>query len=129
MEKTMILTFNHKLRIAEHFNAGEFAQPDETAIMVDKELIKILEKVRKHFGRPVYVTSGNRNKAHNLKAGGEPDSMHLLGIAADFKVMGIPAKEVYNYIDSQYPYTLGLGLYPSWVHMDTRFAKARWEGK
>lgn len=128
MEKTMLLTFNRKLRIAEHFNAGEFAEPDETAIIIDKELVKILEQVRKHFGRPVYVTSGNRNKAHNLKIGGEPDSMHLLGIAADIKVMGITAKEVYNYINSQYPYTLGLGLYSSWVHVDTRFAKARWEG-
>ncbi len=128
MEKTMILTFNQKLRIAEHFTAGEFKCFDETSIFIDKELVKILEQVRRHFNRPVRVTSGYRTKAHNLRVGGEPDSMHLLGIAADIKVDKVKPTEIYEYLDNQYPYTLGLGIYDSWVHVDTRFTKARWEG-
>lgn len=123
----MISTFDQKLKVSEHFRAGEFACTEEDAIFIDEELVRILEQVRQHFGRPVIITSGYRNKAHNLKVGGVTDSMHKLGMAADFRVMGTEATEVYDYLNQQYPYTLGIGKYPNWVHLDTRFKKSRWE--
>lgn len=124
----MIVTFDRNLKVSEHFRAGEFACTEEDAIFVDEELVKILEQVRQHFGRPVIISSGYRNKAHNLKVGGTADSMHKLGMAADFRVMGTSATKVYDYLNQQYPYTLGIGIYSNWVHLDTRFKKSRWEG-
>lgn len=127
MNRKMIVTFDRNLKITEHFRAGEFACMDEDTIFVDEELVRILEQVRQHFGRPVIITSGYRNKAYNLRVGGVADSMHKLGMAADFRVMGTKATEVYDYLNQQYPYTLGIGIYSNWLHVDTRLKKSRWE--
>lgn len=87
---------------------------------MDKETLEVLEDVRAHFGKPVVITSGCRCAKYNERVGGAPNSKHVEGRAADFRVHGIKAEDVYAYLDEQYPYSLGLGLYPTWVHVDTR---------
>ena len=109
-----------------HFKTSEFACKHCGEVKVDSELLAVLELVRNHFGAPVTVTSGYRCKTHNLNVGGAPKSKHVEGIAADIKVKGFDADEVYHFINSQFPNSYGLGLYKSWVHIDTRKTMARW---
>lgn len=95
-------------------------------VAVDYELLAVLEDLRAHFSSPVTITSGNRCPTHNRREGGSEGSKHLLSIASDIRVKGISAKRVYEYLDGAYPNKYGMGLYPSWVHIDVRPERARW---
>lgn len=59
----------------------------------------VLEPVRRHFGRPVYVTSGLRPPWLNKIIGGSPTSAHMWGGAADIEVSGVSNYEVCLAVD------------------------------
>ncbi len=108
-----------------HFERAEFACKCGCGFdTVDAELLAILEDVRKHFGKPITVTSGCRCVHHNKTVNGAKQSQHIVGRAADFKVIGFLAQEVYDYLDPTHEG--GLELYETFVHVDTRNYKARW---
>lgn len=114
------------MKISPHFTREEFACSCGCGMdTVDAELLEILEDVRFHFNSPVTVTSGNRCVAKNREAGGANDSQHLRSRAADIKVKDVHPEDVYNYLDLKHTH-IGLGLYSSWVHVDSRGSKARW---
>lgn len=93
---------------------------------VDGELLEILKTLREHFNAPVKIQSGARCATHNKNVGGADNSQHVYGRAADIAVSGIAPSAVYAYLVSTYPHSYGVGLYNSWVHIDTRKQKARW---
>jgi len=95
---------------------------------VDIELLKVLEKIRSHFGSPVTITSGCRCAEYNDKVGGSYGSKHKQGIACDIRVRNVIPSTVYDFIDNFAPMKYGIGLYSSWVHIDVRNKKARWKG-
>lgn len=64
---------------------------------INMNLVEILENIRKHFGKPIIITSGYRCKKHNQKVGGVQNSRHITGKAADFYVKGISVKELLKY--------------------------------
>lgn len=101
------------MRISPHFHLKEFTKSktaDEKKIenSPSVEQIKnitalcknVLEPVRKHFGKPVYITSGYRSKDLNKAIGGSEYSQHMKGEAADFVVKDIPTPKVFDYIVS-----------------------------
>lgn len=82
-------------------------------------------------GRPIHITSWYRCKAHNERVGGTPNSLHLVGLAADFAVSGKSPSGVQYIIESwlkfhPVPFS-GLGKYNSHTHVDLREAPAKWE--
>lgn len=99
-------------------------------------LLLLAEKIRARFGRPMTIRSAFRTPSYNDAVGGEDASLHMVGRALDLEVSGIPAADVHHEIlkmDSQnlVPELGGLGLYPDFVHIDTRLRKpngriARW---
>lgn len=94
---------------------------------VDVELNQVLQDVRDHFNCTVTITGPNRCKAHNAKIpGAAENSLHTVGKAADFKVSGVSAKEIYKFLDSKNPGRYGLGLYSNRVHLDVREEGCRW---
>ena len=93
---------------------------------VDAELLEILNKLRNHYGKRIFVSSGHRCPDHNADVGGGRKSQHLLGRAADIWVDGVNAHDVYHLLDSWYPFDFGLGKYEDFTHFDTRTKKARW---
>ncbi len=115
------------MKLSEHFNSEEFTcQCGCGLYLPNSQLIDILEDVRLFFGAPVKINSGTRCKKHNLAVGGEVNSQHMLGTAADIVVANTLPEKVYTYLDGKYPGTFGIGLYSSWTHIDTRKVKARW---
>lgn len=48
--------------------------------------INVLQPLRDLYGKPIFVTSGFRNKAVNEAVGGESTSQHRKGEAADISV-------------------------------------------
>lgn len=93
---------------------------------VDAKLLEVLDQFRQAFDEPITITSGCRCPAYNESVGGAPNSRHLEGKAADFKVKGYKPEEVFGAFDACMEGWGGLGLYSSWVHVDVRDEKARW---
>lgn len=116
-------------KITTNFKVKEFACKDGAdTVFVNDELVNILQKVRNHFGKAVNITSGYRTDTYNKKVGGANYSQHLYGNAADIYITGVEPKEIYDYLNNEYPNSLGLGKYASFVHVDVRIKKARWNG-
>ena len=82
----------------KYFKKSEFSCKDGCGLNnINIGLVKVLEKIRKHFNRPVIITSGCRCYKHNKLVGGVSNSRHLYGKAADFVVSGVPTYQVLNY--------------------------------
>ncbi len=121
------MTYRISSDMNKYFKRREFACKCDCGMdTVDAELLEILTEVREHFGKPVVITSGNRCTEHNASIGGAPKSLHTLSRAADFKVRGIDSVEVFKWLTERYSGSYGIGLYSSWVHVDSRAYEARW---
>lgn len=59
---------------------------------------KILEPVRKHFGKPVQINSSYRSPLVNKAVGGSKTSQHVNGQAIDFEIPGIDNKTVADWV-------------------------------
>ena len=117
--------------LSSNFKRSEFACGCGCGFTtVDAELLTVLEMIRKHWNRPVIITSGCRCHRHNTYVTGNPDSTskHIQGIAVDFYVKGISPKKIYNWLDNLFPDTYGIGdgSKKGFTHLDIRDKKARW---
>ena len=123
------LAQNGNTYISKNFQIKEFRCKDGSdPIFIDMDLVNILQKVRDYFGVAVKITSAYRTPSHNKKKKGATYSQHLYGRAADIKVSGVPVSDVAAYIETLIPNSGGIGKYSTWVHVDTRPIKARWNG-
>ena len=102
---------------------------------VYENIIKLasqLQFLRDYTGRPITINSAYRCPEHNAKVGGSKTSQHLLGKAADITIESLKPAEVYalieELIDMGHMLQGGLGLYDTFVHIDIRKTKARWNG-
>lgn len=134
------------MKLSEHFVLAELT-PSSTAkrlgIKNDPtpehlECLKtlatnVLDKVREHFDKPIWVSSGYRSKALNdATPGSSPTSQHCLGEAADLdqdgRGTGVSNKMVFDYIKDhlefdQLIWEFGTDANPDWVHVS--FSKKR----
>lgn len=94
----------------------------------NEELVIILEKIRKYFGKPVVVNSGIRCVTHNANVGGANASHHMKGTAADIVVKDVAPERVAKYAETILPKTGGIGRYKTFTHIDVRPVMARWNG-
>lgn len=116
-------------KVAKNFRAREFDCQGKgccTTTLVDERLVEYLQKIRDHFGKPVYLTA-YRCKTHNARTpNAAPNSYHVYGRAADFHINGVAPAEIAKYAESIG--VKGIGLYDSFVHIDTRESKSFWYG-
>jgi hypothetical protein len=86
----------------------------------------IFEPIRKHFGKPIHISSGYRSKALNAAIGGSASSQHCTGEAIDIDMdgssNGITNKMVFDYIKAnlnfdQLIWEFGTKDNPDWVHV------------
>lgn len=116
-------------QITPHFKVREFACSDGSdVVFVATSLVDILEAIRVHFGRPVTITSGYRTVSYNASLkNSSKKSQHCNGLAADIKVEGHTPKEVYDYACSLLGDHGGVGIYNTFVHVDVRAVKSRFD--
>lgn len=71
-----------------HLLPKEFDSPDApgSGELMDLKFVQALDSVRSLCGFPFIVDSGYRTPAHNTAVGGEKNSAHLEGKAADIRV-------------------------------------------
>ena len=95
---------------------------------VDIETVDVIQGVCDHFICSVFITSGCRCAEHNKKVGGHPRSMHMLARAGDCKFQGVSPDLVWVYLNGKFPDQYGLGLYNSFIHIDTQSTgPKRWD--
>jgi uncharacterized protein YcbK (DUF882 family) len=125
-----------------HFTAKEFfyrgASDEKLKLNTDppaklwpnmESAAKVLDEARRRLGAPIRLTSIFRNEAYNRRIGGVRNSTHCRFIAADC-VAAQPAKLYLVLLDLRREgmFKGGLGLYRSFVHLDTRGHNATWRG-
>ena len=116
-------------KLSTNFRVKEFACTDGSdPIFIDSELVNVLQKIRSHFGKSVTITSAYRTPTKNKTCGGSPYSQHLYGKAADVKITGVSPKKVGAYAETLLKNKGGIGIYSTFVHIDTRQTKSRWRG-
>lgn len=143
IKKYSLKESGRSLKLSEHFVLGEFACHDGSdEVLVSEELVFLLEEIRAwariHIAPEavVIVSSGYRTRSYNSTIpGSAKDSQHCKGTAADIKIKSkdgfAPVKFIYEALDDGdvSEWVGGLGLYSSWVHVDVRGNRARWNGK
>ena len=120
---------NLDANVSEHFKLREFKCNDNSRVVVlNDELVAVLENTRQHFGKSIKINSGYRTVAYNstLK-NSSPQSQHTHGNAADIVVSDVKPIDVYNYFNKAYPDKYGIGIYNTFVHIDVRPTKSRWD--
>ena len=85
--------------------------------------VQVLEPTRRHFGKPMVITSGFRSEALCEAIGSKKTSQHAKGMAADFEMFGEDNKTLAKYIKNNLIFDqLILEFYNStdpnsgWVH-------------
>jgi uncharacterized protein YcbK (DUF882 family) len=136
-------------KITQHFNWGEFACNDGTAVptafrknVIDL-CVDVLEPIREAWALicetpNIEVVSGWRSVAYNAKVGGAKASQHLTGKGADIRPRRLEDVRRFHrlifdlYVDKKLPKLGGLGTYATWVHVDSHKAAdghlRRWAG-
>ena len=116
-------------KVSTNFRVREFACSDGSdAVFISPDLVKVLQKIRTHFGKSVTITSAYRTPTKNKAVGGTTYSQHLYGTAADIKVKGVAPKKVAAYAEKLLSNRGGIGIYKTFTHIDVRQVKSRWNG-
>ena len=116
----------NNIKISRHFNLQEFQCPCCKRVILHSELLLKIIKLRLLIKEPIYINSGYRCISENSKVGGVPKSFHLFGMAADISVRTISIPELLYFAEKAK--FGGIGIYPTFLHVDVRQVKSRWEG-
>ena len=77
---------------------------DEVLVNLQNVCQFILEPVRNYFNKPITITSGYRSSELCKAIGSSATSQHTFGQAVDFEILGIPNKEVSDWIVNHLDY-------------------------
>jgi len=128
------------MKLSEHLNLSEVTKSDTAKRLgidnnptpehlANLKLIaeNIFEPIRKHFDKPIFLSSGYRSKALNSAVpGSSSTSQHCSGEALDLdqdgKQTGVTNKMVFDYIKNnlnfdQLIWEFGTDSNPDWVHV------------
>lgn len=124
--------------ISDHFLIPEFVSKetwekygDKSIWFVDPRLITVIEKIRAHFGKVIFINTWHLQSQYNYSGYRPPtcsigatESQHRFGRAADIKVGGsFTCEEVRNIIRENWS-AFGVTTIekdtPTWVHVDIR---------
>lgn len=122
-------TKGKSVKLTRNFKSTEFDCKGKgccSKTPLDIELIGYAQVIRNYFNKPITINSGYRCQKHNKSVGGAKNSRHTQGMACDIVVKGIKPKEVAKFAETIG--IRGIGLYDSFVHIDSRESKFYWKG-
>ncbi len=133
--------------LSKHFSAWEFechcgkceSKPMSLSLLLALELLHISLSAEHKQEIVIKITSGYRCLEYNATIpGASPRSKHLQSIAADIQCYAIsdnsqkakvqiPPDHCASAINSLFPYSLGVGRYDDFTHVDARDRCVRWD--
>jgi hypothetical protein len=101
--------------------------PDANAVEALRALCaNVLDPLREMLGRPIRITSGYRAPRVNRAIGGSPNSQHMAGEAADIKVDGLTAAQLFDFIRaSDLPFDQLILEFGRWAHVSYSTSQRR----
>ena len=124
-------TIMKHMKLTEHFDFEELIHSDtakqrgiynvpdaEQAACIALLAANVLEPARKEYGHPIEVTSGYRSDRLNKVVGGNPNSQHMRGQAADLQADNL--ERLYDIIQAQGNYDqllLESNGKSKWIHV------------
>ena len=127
--RSLQVALSEKIPGSKYFTWGEalwlpsvegYAAPDSAQQSNISRLAKELDRVREHFGRPMNVHSWLRPERYNQLIGGAKASLHRVGLAVDFSLIGLASSEVQKVLSTNknlWAYRGELGTV-TWTHLD-----------
>ena len=112
------------IRIDKDFILSEFQCPCCNRVILHKDLLDYLVKLRRLIREPIYINSGYRCTKENKRIGGVKGSYHLFGMAADITVKQKSMKDLAHMSESVG--FKGIGYYATFVHVDVRTYPSHW---
>ncbi len=103
-------------------SAGEYAVPARSLWPRLARTVRVWERIRSRFGRPITITSAYRPSDHNARVGGAKRSSHVLASALEFTVdtrreeLARLALQVFHERGVQDAVGLGIYGYPTITH-------------
>ena len=76
-------------RLSDHFSVAELRSKGDGTCWVHRDLLKGLEALRAHVGRPLPIVSAWRDPAHNRRVGGAASSQHTFGDATELQAIRV----------------------------------------
>lgn len=112
--------------ISKYFSRHEIACKCGCGLdTMDAETLMVADDAREFVGKPITPSSGARCLNHNRAVGSTDGSQHVKCRAIDLPVDD--PKALYDYLSRKYSGKYGLGLYDTFVHIDTKTgASRRW---
>ena len=97
------------------------------------DVARVIDEFRARVERPVTISSAYRSPAYNAAIGGASSSQHMQFRALDLSVAGSPVgplqwANVLRDMRGSGIFSGGIGVYSSFVHVDTRGANVDWAG-
>jgi zinc D-Ala-D-Ala carboxypeptidase len=123
------------MQLSTNFELSEFACNDGTPVPRELEanvqlLADNLQILRDHIKEPIRINSAYRHPEYNKRIGGKPASLHLVAKAADITTKSYSPKRLAAIIEKLIAekklWFGGIGVYPGFIHVDTRKKRARW---
>jgi uncharacterized protein YcbK (DUF882 family) len=103
----------------KYFKLSEFDSADlpGSGSNMKPEFLEKIDKAREISDTPYNINSGFRTIAHNKKVGGEPNSSHTKGYAADIGYSS--GTQAYKILKGLMAAGFNrIGVYKSWIHAD-----------
>ena len=129
--------------LSPHFSLAEFERsmtakrlninnhlPPDLILRAEALCMEILEPIRKHFGKPVHISSGYRCATLNNAIGGSRASQHMRAEAADIEIAGFSPEDVTRWISiSGLPFdqVIKEGGNSGWCHVSHHVGNNRGE--
>lgn len=103
----------------ENFSPQELACKGSGELLVNRDAMDRLQRLRKAMGHPLIVVSAYRSHRHNAAVGGAKNSMHLQGRAFDISTVNVDPQTLMD-VAKRVGFG-GIGTYPrqGFVHVDT----------
>jgi hypothetical protein len=127
-------TTHRATRLSRNFTVGELARSGtiryDTA-RIDPGLVRCLQALQDHVGKPVTITSGYRSYLYNRRIYQQrnqkpTDSQHSSGRAADVRIQGMSGLAIAKAALTACGLDLGLGVSRTFAHIDVRGRFAVW---
>jgi uncharacterized protein YcbK (DUF882 family)/LAS superfamily LD-carboxypeptidase LdcB len=125
---------NKQKKLSANFTVSEIARSGGRSFdkaRIDVRLIECLQAIRDHVGKSVSINSGYRSYGYNEELRSRSSnvatkSQHMSGRAADIRIEGMSGFEIAKAALDAYGCNIGIGLAPSFAHIDVRGSFAVW---